>query len=421
VETAAVTTVRPAGEPAPRAGSALPIGSLGFFLITLDILIVNVALTRIGQELGGGTAGKQWVIDGYTLLFASLLLSAGNLSDRIGAKRAIAVGITLFAVSSAACALAPSLGALIAARFVQGASAAVMLPASMALIREAYPDPHRRARALGVWAVGGAVAGALGPPIGGLLATVSWRLVFGINIPVCVAMLVLLRTVRRSPQVPSPLDWAGQIVAVASLGSLIYCLIEGGSTGFVSPAVLVTAAVAVLGTAGFIALQARSRSPLMPLSLFSPPGMRIAVAVGFAFMVANFGTVFLVSLFLQQHLGLTPLAAGLLVFPSAIFAVAGNLSSGPITVRFGTRVPVVAGLATMAVGVLAMAAVAPLGSAVAVSSLLVLTGAGGSLAMRRSPASFSPAFRRSARARRAPCSTPSARWAAPSRSPCSEL
>ncbi|MDQ1513071.1 MAG: transporter, family, methylenomycin resistance protein [Microbacteriaceae bacterium] len=256
-----------------------------------------------------------------------------------------------------------------------------MLPASMALIREAYPDPHRRARALGVWAVGGAVAGALGPPIGGLLATFDWRLVFWINLPVCVAMLVLLRTVRRSPTATSRFDWAGQILAVTSLGALIFCLIEGGSAGFGSPAVLATAAIAVLGTAAFIAIQARSRSPMMPLSLFSPPGMRIAVAVGFAFMVSNFGTVFLVSLFLQQHLGLSPLAAGLLVFPSAIFSVAGNLSSGPITVRFGTRLPVVAGLSSMALGVLAMTAVAPLGSAVAVSSLLVLTGAGGSLAM----------------------------------------
>lgn len=375
------TATHPPDRAISRAGAALTVGSLGFFLITLDILIVNVALPRIGLELGGATSGKQWVIDGYTLMFASLLLFAGNLSDRIGAKRSLAVGIGLFAITSVGCALAPSLATLIAARCAQGASAALLLPASMALIREAYPDPNRRARALGVWAVGGAVAGALGPLVGGLLTTLNWRLVFAINIPVCIAMLGLLRAVRRSPTRPSRFDWFGQITAVASLSALIYCLIEGGSMGFGSPPVVAAGVIAVLGIAAFILIEANVRHPMMPLSLFHPPGMRIALVVGFAFMVANFGTVFLVSLFLQQHLGLTPLLAGLLVFPTAIFSVAGNLASGPITVRFGTRIPVVAGMCCMAIGVLGMAAVAPLGAALAVTCLLILTGTGGSVAM----------------------------------------
>jgi DHA2 family methylenomycin A resistance protein-like MFS transporter len=381
--TAARTTPRtdPGAAPTPGARTALAIGSLGFFLITLDILIVNVALPRIGRELGEATSGKEWVIDGYTLLFASLLLFAGNLSDRIGAKRAIALGIAGFAATSAACALAPSLGTLIAARCAQGASAAIMLPASMALIRDAFHDPVRRARALGVWAVGGAMAGAMGPLAGGLLTMLSWRLVFGINLPVCAAMLVLLRKVRPSPTRPSRFDWLGQITAVAALSGLIYALIEGGSLGFASPPVLAAAGIAVLAGAALITVEAKGRHPMMPLSLFSAREMRIAMTVGFAFMVSNFGTVFLVSLFLQQHLGLTPLTAGLLVFPTAIFSIAGNLLSGPITVRFGTRVPVVAGMCLMTLGVLGMAATAPLGSAPAVTALLVLTGAGGSVAM----------------------------------------
>jgi DHA2 family methylenomycin A resistance protein-like MFS transporter len=155
----------------------------GFFLITLDILIVNVALTRIGRELGGGTVGQQWVVDGYTPLFASLLLFAGNLADRIGSKRAFGIGVTLFGLTSIGCALAPTIGTLIAARAGQGAAAAVMLPASMALIREAFPDPGRRARALGVWAVGGAVAAALGPLLGGVLTTIDWRWVSASTCP----------------------------------------------------------------------------------------------------------------------------------------------------------------------------------------------------------------------------------------------
>ena len=143
----------------PHARIVITIASMGFFLITLDISIVNVALAQIRAELGGGTVGQQWIIDGYTLMFAALLLFAGNLSDRIGAKKAMALGIALFGVTSAACAFAPTTALLIAARCAQGAGAAIMLPASMALVREAFPDPARRAKALGVWAVGGAVAG----------------------------------------------------------------------------------------------------------------------------------------------------------------------------------------------------------------------------------------------------------------------
>ena len=364
-----------------HAGLALAVGSAGFFLITLDILIVNVALTRIGRELGGGTSGQQWVIDGYTLLFASLLLFAGNLADRIGAKRALGMGIVLFAVTSTACAVAPSLGALIAARVVQGASAAVMLPASMSLIREAFPDPARRARALGVWAVGGAVAGAVGPLLGGLLTTLSWRLVFGINLPVCVIMLALLARVATSPRHPARFDWTGQVLAVLALGSLIAGLVEGGSVGFDDPVVLGALATAAVATVAFVAVQARVRQPMMPLGLFTHAGVRLALLVGFSFMVGNFGTVFLLALYLQQHLGLTPLAAGLYLFPSAIFSIIGNLISGPVTNRFGTRVPVGVGLALMTLGVLGMAAVAPLGSPLPVTAFMVLTGGGGALAM----------------------------------------
>jgi DHA2 family methylenomycin A resistance protein-like MFS transporter len=187
---------------APHARTVLAVGSLGFFLITLDISIVNVALPNITRELGGGTSGQQWTIDGYTLLFAALLLFAGNLADRIGAKKALGLGIAAFTLASAACAAAPSIGMLVAAHCVQGAGAAVLLPASMALIREAFPDSRRRGRALGVWAVGGAVAALVGQPLGGLLTTVDWRLVFTINLPVGVGMVLFLLTVAAPPTHP---------------------------------------------------------------------------------------------------------------------------------------------------------------------------------------------------------------------------
>src|SRR5215210_889831 len=159
-------------------GLALAAALLGFFVITLDAVVVNVALPAIRSDLGGGMTGLQWVVDGYTLMFAALLLSSGSLSDRIGARRAFGVGLALFVTASVACGLAPSLGALVVARFIQGAAAAVMMPSSMALIGQAYPDPAKRARAVAMWAMGGAVASSSGPVLGGLLTLISWRMIF---------------------------------------------------------------------------------------------------------------------------------------------------------------------------------------------------------------------------------------------------
>lgn len=357
------------------------LASLGFFLITLDILIVNLALTSIGKELGGGTAGQQWVIDTYTLMFAALLLFAGNLSDRIGAKRAFGIGIAVFLVASIACAIAPTAGLLIAARVVQGGAASVMLPASMALIRQAFPDPRRRAHALGIWAVGGAVAGAVGPLVGGLLTTINWRLVFAINLPVCIAMLVLLASVATSPRRPVSFDWAGQTTAIIALTALMYGLITGGAEGFSSMPVVLSLITAAAGITGFLLIQARSRHPMMPLELFRSSGMRVSLAVGFSFMASHFGTVFVLSLFLQQHLGLTPLQAGLVFLPSAAFSVVGNIVSGTFANRFGPRTPIVLGLTIMILGLTAMIITAPMGSPLLVGAFLILTGSGGSVAM----------------------------------------
>lgn len=365
-----------------RAGArtTLLLCALGFFLITLDITIVNVSLTSIRRELGGDTSGQQWIIDAYTLTFASLLLFAGNLSDRIGAKRALAWGIALFLLSSLACAGAPTLGILIAARVFQGAGAAVMLPASMALIREAFPDPVRRTHALGFWAVGGAIAGAVGPSVGGLLTTLDWRLVFGINLPACIAMLVLVARVTKSPVRPTPFDWAGQAASLTALTALMYGLITGGSQGF-GPGPLFVLTIAAAGIAAFLLIQARVKHPMMPLSLFAPAGMRISLTAGFAFMVGNFGSVFTVSLFLQQHLGLPPLLAGLVFLPSSAFSITGNILSGRLANRFGPRVPAVLGLTSMATGLTALLLTAPLGSPPLVAALLILNGLGGSTAM----------------------------------------
>src|SRR4051794_12057492 len=194
-------------------------------------------------------------------------------------------------------------------------------------------------------------------------------------------MLVLLARVATSATRSSPFDWAGQILAVTALAGLTFGLIEGGAHGFDTAWVIVTLLVAVASLVAFVAVEARVAHPMMPLELFGPAGMRIALSIGFAFMVGWYGTVFVGSLYLQQQLSLPPLLAGLAFLPSALFSVVGNLISGPVTNRFGARVPVVAGLASMVMGLALLAFTAPLGSPWLTALLIIPIGAGGSIAM----------------------------------------
>src|SRR6476619_4678341 len=184
----------------------LAVAMLGFFVVALDAQIVNVALPDIGRDLGGGLSGLQWVVTGYTLTFSSLLLFAGTLSDRICARRAYGAGMGLFVLASAACGLAPSLGVLGAARVAQGVGAALITPTSLALIREAYDDARERAKAVAYWALGGSLAAAAGPIVGGLLTELDWSIIFFINLPVGGVALAVLTRVPESPRRDHSLD-----------------------------------------------------------------------------------------------------------------------------------------------------------------------------------------------------------------------
>ncbi|WP_255719827.1 MFS transporter [Brachybacterium sp. ACRRE] len=270
---------------------------------------------------------------------------------------------------------------LIAARAGQGAAAALILPASMALLREAFPDPVPRAHALGVWTAAGAISAAAGPLLGGLLTTLDWRLVFAINIPVCLVMAILMGRVAPSPRRPVPFDWAGQVLVLAALVALIFGLIEGGARGFADPVVLGALGLAALGLVAFVLVQARVRHPMMPLGLFRSAGLRISLVGGFAFIGSWFGTVFVLSLYLQQELGMTPLAAGLVFLPSALISLLGNLGSGPVVARFGPRFPAVLGLSSITVGLVLLIPGLLSQSPMVLGLLILLVGAGGSIAM----------------------------------------
>ena len=351
---------------------------LGFFVITLDAVVVNVALPSIRGELGGGITGLQWVVDGYTLLFAALLLTAGALSDRIGARRAFTAGLSLFVAASVACGLAPTLATLVAARFAQGAAAAVLMPSSMALIGQAYADPTQRARAVAVWAMGGAVASTSGPILGGLLTSVSWRLIFAINLPVGAAALALLTRTERSPHHRVPFDWAGQLAAVLAMGGLTYGAIEAGADGLTEP-VVVAFAVAVLALAAFVAAQARGAHPMVPLELFRSRNLSVAVAVGFAFIVGYYGLPFVMSLYLQQLRGLSSLATGLVFLPMMVVGALLTPFSARLAERLGARRLIGGGLVLMTAG-LAILAVAPASTPVwLLAAFMVLVGLAGPL------------------------------------------
>jgi MFS transporter, DHA2 family, methylenomycin A resistance protein len=374
-----VPAVGPVSSPAP--GWSLAAALLGFFVVTLDAVIVNVALPAIRRELAGGMSGLQWVVDGYTLMFAALLLSAGSLSDRLGARRAFGAGMVVFVLASAACGLAPALPALVAARLVQGSAAAALMPASMALVSQAYPDPARRARALGLWAMGGAAASTSGPLLGGVLTEVSWRLIFFVNVPAGAAALVLLARAARSPRHSVPFDWAGQIAAVAAMGGLTYGAIEVGAAGITAPRVLAAFAMAAVSLAVFGLLQARRRHPMLPLSLFRSRTVSAAVVVGFAFMVGYYGLPFVMSLYLQQLRGLSALGAGMAFVPMMVVGGALNPFTARLAERFGARTLIVGGLLSMTAGLTVVGLLPATAPVALLSALMILVGLAGPLVM----------------------------------------
>jgi DHA2 family methylenomycin A resistance protein-like MFS transporter len=364
-----------------RARATLGAAVLGFFVITLDASVVNVVLPDIRDDLGGGMSGLQWVIDGYTLMFAALLLSAGSLSDRAGARSAFGTGMVLFIASSVACGLAPNLPVLIAARVVQGAGAALMTPSSLALIREAYPDSAQRARAIALWTIGGSVAAAAGPVAGGALNLLSWRLIFAINLPVGVAALVLLAGVARSPRRPAPFDWIGQLAVVLAMGSLVYGVIEAGTEGFATPRVIGALVLAVLAAAVFVLAQAFGRHPMVPLELFRSRTVVVSAWTGFAFLGGFLGMVFVFSLYLQQQRGLSAFETGLVFLPMTFLSAFVSMASARLAVRFGPRVPVVGGMVGMGVGLAVLAALPGSAPVWLLAVVMIPVGITGPLAM----------------------------------------
>jgi len=357
--------------------AALGLAMLGFAVVALDAQITNVALPAIHRSLGGGLAGLQWIVTGYTLMFSALLLFGGSMADRAGSKTAYRNGMVLFVAASAACGLAPSLPFLVGARIVQGTGAALVTPTSLSLIREAFDDSRERAQAIAFWAMGGSVAAAAGPVLGGLLTQVGWRLIFFVNLPVGLAAIGLLARAAPSPRRAVRFDWAGQVSAVLALGALTYALIEGGSGGFGSSRIIAAFLVSATSFAVFLVAEHRGRHPMVPLALFRSRPVAIALSVAFVTMAGFYGTVFLQSLYFQEQRGYPALATGLLFLPMTGLVALTNPLVSKIAQRYGRILPIVAGQAGMATGLLLLALLPRHVPVLAVAAVMVLVGVDG--------------------------------------------
>jgi EmrB/QacA subfamily drug resistance transporter len=327
------------------------IVSIGLFMVVLDNLVVNVALPSIHRDLGASLQDLEWTVNAYVLAYAVLLLTGAALGDRFGRKRMFIAGLALFTASSAAAALAPSTGLLIAARASQGMGAAIVTPLTLTLIADAFP-PERRGVALGVWSGISGTAVALGPLVGGaVIQAASWHWIFWINVPIGIALIPFAATrLVESKGSSRHLDLGGLALASTGLFGIVFGLVQSQSDGWGNRTVMISLAAGVALVLAFIAYERRAVQPMLPLSFFAKRSFAVTNVVSLAMYFGMFGSVFLLSQFLQNVLGNTPLQAGvkLLVWTGSTMVVAPL--AGYFSERYGSRPFMVAGLALQAVG-----------------------------------------------------------------------
>ncbi|KUJ64731.1 MFS transporter [Streptomyces albus subsp. albus] len=326
-------------------------------MATLDVTIVNVAGAKLRSGLDISLSGLTWVVDGYVLVFASLLLLAGSLARRFGARRIYLTGLALFTAASLLCAAAPTAGVLVAGRLLQGAGAALFMPSSLTLLLNAFPDERQRSRILGLWSAIVSTAAGLGPAIGGaLVGGLGWRSIFLINLPIGIAGLLLARAVVAPVAGrPAPLGAAGHALGLVTLVALSFALIEGPETGWGSAQVLAAFALALLAGAAFAVRERTAKVRVLPGALFADRAFSTANAVGFLFNIGCYGGMFMLGLFLQNARGADPMTAGLQLLPTQLVFLLGNILYARWGHRFGNRRALTASLLWSAAGTLALA------------------------------------------------------------------
>jgi EmrB/QacA subfamily drug resistance transporter len=339
----------------------LAVAVLGSGIAFLDGTVVNVALPDIGRDLGASTSALQWVLNGYLLTLASLILLGGSLGDRHGRRRIFVLGVAVFTAASLACALAPNAEFLVAARLVQGVGGALLTPGSLAMIESGF-QPADRARAIGAWSGLGGVAAAIGPLLGGyLVEAVSWRAIFLINLPL--GLLVIAMAGRHVPETRDPsadggLDFRGAALAALGLAGTTFALIEGPDSGG-SGLILLAGIGGTLALVAFLFAERRTPNPMMPLELFASRQFSAANLVTFAVYAALGGFFFLFVAFLQISLGYSPIAAGAASLPVTALMLLLSARAGALAQRIGARIPLSVGSLVIAAGLLLMTQIEP--------------------------------------------------------------
>ena len=372
---------KPAITTPSRLSSVLTLAamSLGYSVVQLDVTIVNTALSSISASLGGGVAELQWVVSAYTIAFAALILTAGALGDRVGAKRVFMAGFAVFILASLACGLAPNALTLIIARAVQGLGAAILVPNSLTLLSHAYPDGKARGRAVGIWAAGASLALTAGPLVGGsLIALIGWRFIFFVNLPIGLAGLWLTwryaSETSRSPQ--HELDLPGQVAAIAALGCLAGAIIEGGAIGWTHPFVIAGFVAFAVFAMLFVLRERRAPQPMLPLSLFAQRMFSVTAMVGLFVNIAFYGLIFVFSLYFQRVNGWSAFATGLAFLPMLGAVLPVNLVAARVAERIGAPQTIALGAVIAAAGSLCLLPIAPGTPYWAVGLQLVALGGG---------------------------------------------
>lgn len=369
--------------PDPRRWAILAVLCLSLLIVGIDGTIVNVALPSLVRELGASSSDLQWIVDAYTLVFASFLLLAGSIGDRYGRKSALTAGIVIFGVGSLASALVGSAGALILTRALQGFGAAFIMPATLSILTNVF-SPAERPRAIGIWAGVSGLGVAIGPITGGyLLGHFWWGSIFLVNVPVIIVALVagaILVPNSRDPESP-PLDYLGALLSVTMLLSLLYGIIEGPSKGWTSPLILAAFGVGIVLLVAFVQWERHREFPLLDVTFFANPRFSAAsVAVTLVFF-SMFGALFFLSQYLQFVLGYDALQSGVRLLPVAFALMIGAPLSSKLVSMFGTKVVVTTGLVLVAAAMLIMSAVSTTSGYPLVALVLVVVGVGMSLAM----------------------------------------
>ena len=344
-------------EPLPLASArgrwVLAVTVLGSAIVLLETTVINVSLPAIGRDLDADLAELQWVVSGYLVTLASLILLGGALGDRFGRRRIFELGVVWFTVASLACALAPNVEVLIGARLVQGIGGALLTPGSLAIIESTFRQEDR-ARAIGAWSALGGIAAAVGPLLGGwLVDAVSWRAIFLLNLPIGVVVMWASRRhvpESRDEEQEGRLDVPGSILVTGGLAGLTFALIQGSERGAASPEVVAAAVIAILALALFVFVERRSANPMLPLEIFRSRPFTGANLVTFAVYAALGGVSFLLAVFLQVSLGYSAVQAGAATLPVTLLMLALASRMGALAQRIGPRIRLTVGPLLLAAG-----------------------------------------------------------------------